>query len=225
MNKRLQIVSACVRVILLGSLVITMASCGESASSAYNRGYEEGHSSGVAAAKGDTAAAREEGRLVGFKEGYEAARPAAATTAPTGVWRTLSIIVMTLGMAKIVLSLLVLILLLILDNSSDSERLAKMTATSLGAVVVFWLSNTFTVRFSQPLANALLGPAASTSTGKLLTALVAVVATWAGFWAFEGIAKTERRLYICPNWVSLHGISNRVYLGPTLCLNAQCSEH
>jgi len=219
----MQIASAFVRVILLASLVIPIASC-ESEGDAYKRGYAEGHRRGVTDAQADTAAAREEGRLAGFKEGYEAVRPTAAPTAPTGARLALSIIVTILGMAKIVLSLLMFSLLLILDSSSSVERLAKMIATSLAMIVVFWLSNTFTVGFSQPLTDALLGPASNTPTGKLLTGLVAAVVTWAGLWTLEGVAKrSEDHAYVqtglvfmasvivsilVPLFVSMHSVPN-----------------
>lgn len=197
MNNRLPVLSLCIRAILLGSLVIMMASCAESESSAYKRGYSDGQKSGAEAVREDTAAVREQGRQAGFKEGFEAARPTAGTTAPAGVWRAVSIIIMILGMVKIVLSLVVFILLLILDSPSRHEKLAKMVATSLGTIVVFWLSNTFTVGFSQPLIDVLLGPAAGTSTSKLLTGLAAALFTWAGLWAIELIVGwSEEHIYV-----------------------------
>lgn len=174
-------------------LLTLLPSCGESASDAYYRGRADG----IAETQGQAAVAREEGRQLGFKQGYEAARPPAATAAPQGLMRTASLVVMVLGMVKIVLSLAVFVLLLILDSVSGFERFAKMLATSLGMVIVFWLSNSVTVGFSRPLTEAILAPAASTPLGKLITGLVAAVVIWGGLWFLEFIGQaSEGHMYV-----------------------------
>jgi hypothetical protein len=157
-----------------------VASC-ETDSAAYKRGYSDGYQQGGAGVDSERAKSYQDG----FKAGFEAARPSAGTTQPTGVLRTLSIVVFILGMVKIVFSLIFFIVILMLDSKLRSERVAKILATTLAALVVFWVSHISSVGISERLSDIALVPAATTGVGKVLVGVLAAALAWLSLWLLE----------------------------------------
>lgn len=109
----------------------------------------------------------------------------ALSDGPTGVWRIVSNLVVLLGVLKIVLSLGIFTIRLIVDSKSESERWAKMVATSLGVLVVFWIVNSIFVGFTRPIEQYLLSPASTSPIGKLLSGMLAGFLTWLSFRCLE----------------------------------------
>lgn len=170
------------------ALMLPMAACDESPRDAYSRGFNDGAESARATA--DTA--REEGHRAGFKEGFETARPPSGITPPKGAWLTASIVAMILGMVKIILSFVIFILILIVRSASWPERAAKIIATSLAVILVFWLSNSLTLGFSRSVNDIILAPASTTALGKLGTGVLAAIIMWALLWVLDTLASASR---------------------------------
>ena len=121
------------------------------------------------------------------------------------IWRVASQVITFVGLAKIVLSLVVFTLSLIVKSSTDSERWAKVVATSLSVLVLFWITNSLSVDLGRNTQALLLAPAAGTPTGKLLAGAVAAACTWAFFWFLEKLARAvedNRYIQTCLVFVS-----------------------
>jgi hypothetical protein len=171
--------------------------CGESPDDAYRRGLRDGYD--VTQAQLDNA--REEGHRAGLAEGYrtgyEAARPPSGVAPPKGPWRTVSMIATITGLAKIILSFVIFALILIIKSSSWFERSAKIIATSLSVIIIFWLSSSLTVGFSRPVADIMLAPGATTALGKLAMGMLAAVLMWVMLWGMTRlISKSDGHLYL-----------------------------
>jgi hypothetical protein len=168
------------------------ASC-ETDSAAYQRGHAVGYQEGYQKGREGLDTERTQSYQDGFKAGFEAARPSAGTTKPAGVLGTVSIIVMILGMLKIIGSLVFFILILMMDSTLRSERIAKILATSLAALVVFWMSHISSVGVSERLANIVLKPAATTVVGKILSGVLAAALAWLALWLLERLVQASER--------------------------------
>lgn len=167
-------------------LLIGLASVAcETDSAAHQRGYSEGYQQGYQEGRAGLDSERTQSYQDGFKAGFEAARPSSGTTQPTGFLRTLSIVVMILGMVKIVFSLIFFIVILMLDSTVWTERVAKILATSLAALVVFWVSHISSVGLSERLSDIVLKPAVTTAVGKVLVGVLAATLAWLSLWLLE----------------------------------------
>lgn len=169
-------------------VLLTLAACGESSQDAYSRGFQNGYD----AAKIDESAAREEGRQTGYKQGYETARPPNGVMPPPGGWLVVSTVAMILGMAKVVLSLVVFTIAIIIQSASWPERMAKIIATSLAVILVFWLSSGITVGFSRPIYALILAPGGTSPLTKLAIGLAAAVGMWLLLWALDFLVSSSK---------------------------------
>lgn len=169
-------------ILLIG---LTSATSCESDSAAYRRGYSTGYQEGKSEGRQGLESERTQSYNDGFKAGFEAARPSAGTSQPTGFRKTLSTVVMMLGMGKIVFSLIFFVVILMFDSPLRSERIAKILATTLAALVVFWVSHISSVGIAERLSDILLKPAATTAIGKILLGLLAAVLVWLCLWLLE----------------------------------------
>jgi len=177
--------------------ILALAACGESPDDAYRRGFRVGQD--VAQARLEDA--RDEGHRAGLAEGYragyEAARPPSGLAPPKGPWRTVSMVATIVGLAKIILSFVAFALILIVKSSSWFERSAKIIATSLSVIIIFWLSSSLTVGFSRPVADIMLAPGATTAFGKIAMGTLAAVLMWVMLWTMTRlISKSKGHLYL-----------------------------
>lgn len=174
---------------LIGLASVT--SC-ESDSAAYKRGYSAGYQEGSAGLESQRAESHQAGFKAGYEAGFEAARPSARTTQPAGFLKTVSIVVMVFGMVKIVFSLVFFIGILILDSTIWTERFAKILATTLAALVVFWVSHISSVGLSDRLSEVALGPAATTLVAKVGVGLLAAALAWLSLWLLERVVQESK---------------------------------
>ena len=201
------------------SLAVSLARCSDTSN--YNAGYANGFVQGRAASD---SAQRASGYEEGFRAGFAEARPGSLGSVPTGVWKVVSILIAVLGILKIVGSLVLFTVILIVRGRSDLERFAKMLATTLGVIIVFWITNSLTNGFAKTFSDIALSPAGTSPGAKTSAGIIAAGVTYLSFWILEVAAKISRNhdyvetllvlfssglvTILVPLFISLHSVPN-----------------
>ena len=163
-------------VLAVATIGCTPANNDEKSTHAYTLGYEEGRADGKKAESDNF----KNGYNKGYVAGYEAVRPGAGSRLDSP-GTAVAITIALFGFLKIAAVIAWFTGTLIRRSSSNYELSAKILATALAFIVLFWFENSLSVGFSTTLDDVLFRGAMPARDGKIFWGMAGAIGAYSLF--------------------------------------------